>query len=80
MLLLVLAVPSLIVSHDQLRSIVHPPPQKSPRHGLPLHRHFAMPLPWIQAVRIVQAIFGLIVLALTAYGVSFLHTPISKAC
>lgn len=29
-----------------------------------------MNLPWIQAVRIVQIIFGLIVLALTAYGAS----------
>lgn len=27
-----------------------------------------MNLPWIQAVRIVQIIFGLIVVALTAYG------------
>lgn len=40
-----------------------------PQH---LPRTNNMNLPWIQAVRIVQIIFGLIVLALTAYGALFL--------
>jgi hypothetical protein len=32
-----------------------------------------MAIPWTQAVRIVQIIFGLIVLALAAYGASPFH-------
>lgn len=35
-----------------------------------------MAIPWTQAVRIVQIIFGLIVLALAAYGASFVDTVI----